>query len=558
MGEKSSETRPLFAHLFSATLFYWASLPPVGAWPLAFVVPVFWCVLIRHPLSLKFRYVYTAAFVFWMASIWWIACPHPLTTIGLIALAAYLSVYLPMFLAASRVAVHRFRIPVIVAAPLCWVGCEFLRNHVLGGFSFCSLEHALYLKPKFLQLASIGGGYLVAAMIVAVGTGIGTLWPIAQEPGASAPGCVTSRWSIRGLTPPALGIVLLLVTAFYGSVRFAESNGLPTIRIAALQGNIPVTLLPTPDYVDKVFEQFRDLTFQAVAEKPAIIVWPETVCPINNFEFRSGAKPEDFGWTDEEIAENQAQFGRMAQAFDVPLLVGLSTLIFDDKRAPHPNPLPEGEGAIRQPKRLNSALYVGTKKIGPRYDKVRLVMFGEYIPFSSLLPDNFFLKTLCVEATSGREPVAIPVGDSWAAVNICFESSIPHWIREQVLTLKRQGTPPGLLINMSNDGWFWFSQQIDQHLATHVLRAIENGLPCITATNGGFSAIIDERGAIQKIGNRCEAEAVIGDVKPGYPDTPYQRIGDWPPFACSLLVFLLLTFSRRQSRAGNSDSPPVP
>ncbi len=556
-------TRPLLALLLLATFFYWASLPPVNVWFLAFVVPVIWSVLIRKSESLKFRYVYGVTFVFWLASIWWIACPHPLTTFGLLALAGYLSIYWPLFFAASRIAVHRFGVPVVLAAPICWVGCEFLRNHLLGGFSFCSLEHALYLKPKLLQIADLGGGYLVGAMIVAVGTGIGSLWPVrtsAQEPGVSAPGCAASpkKFNPPGAaastpTPPALGawasaafgIAVLLTTAVYGAVRFSDSevDKRPSIRVAALQGNIPVVFKLPPEYFDQVFEQFRDLTFQAAAEekKPALIIWPETVCPLNNFEFRNGAKPEDIDLTEEQIAENQAQFGRMARTTGVPLLIGLSTLIFDGKP---------------RPKRLNSAMYAeadrfGKETIGPRYDKVRLVMFGEYIPLSSFLPDDFFLKTICVEATPGKEPVAIPLdgmtpkSKDWAAVNICFESTIPHWIREQVLTLKRQGKAPRLLINISNDGWFWFSQQIDQHLATHVFRAIENRLPYVTATNGGFSAIIDDRGRILQIGKRGAAEAVVGDVKLSGIEPLYHRIGDWPPFVCSLLVLILLVLRHR-------------
>ncbi len=90
---------------------------------------------------------------------------------------------------------------------------------------------------------------------------------------------------------------------------------------------------------------------------------------------------------------------------------------------------------------------------------------------------------------------------------------------------------------MSNDGWFRFSQQIDQHLATHVFRAVESRRPYVSATNGGFAAIIDRNGRIQKIGKRREAEAVVGEiVVPSGKLSTYDTIGDWPALFCLIAV----------------------
>ncbi len=535
--------RPRLAILLWIPLAYWAALPPVGLWGLAFAVPIFWSILIRQPNGvdgsppLKIRYIYMAAFVFWLLSIWWIACPHPLTTLGLIALAAYLSIYWPLFYATSRVAVHRWRIPVIVALPICWAGCEFLRNHLLGGFSFCSLEHALFRQTKFLQIADIGGQYLVGMMLMAVGGGIGALWPVRDfrnDPEDNVPD--VRRPTVSAFVQSVLALLILLATANYGIDLHIE-KGQGDLRIAALQGNIPVALPITAEFETDVFHQYLRLAGDAVAEarkkgEPLdLIVWPETVCPIKIFEFRNGGKPEDIDSTEEDVAANHANLDMLARQAGVPMLLGLSKYVFEGK------PMPRY--------RLNSALYVDPSRdeTGPRYDKVHLVMFGEYIPFSSYLSDDFFLKTICVEATPGDGPVAIPLGTGGkyhAAVNICFESTIPHLIRDQVLALQRQGTPANLLINISNDGWFRFSRQIDQHLATHVFRAIENRLPSVTATNGGFSAIIDCNGNIRKIGDRRAAQAVVGNVRIE-PHAPlYHKIGDQPYFCCAVILFVLL------------------
>jgi len=186
-------------------------------------------------------------------------------------------------------------------------------------------------------------------------------------------------------------------------------------------------------------------------------------------------------------------------------------------------------------------------------------MFGEYIPFADFLPEDFFLRTLSPEAHPGNKPVAFPIMNRsavgqgsekretvMASINICFESTIAPLVRRNVLTLREQGHDPRILINMSNVGWFWFSQQIEQHLATHVFRAVENGMWYVTATNGGFSAIISPTGRIEYIGTRGAAEAVSGTVlvnlQKEHSLTLYQKYGDGYALLFGLITLALAGF----------------
>jgi apolipoprotein N-acyltransferase len=400
------------------------------------------------------------------------------------------------------------------------------------------LEHALYRLPVLIQIADIGGGYFVGGMIMLVGT-------IAAK---------SLNGSALKLSVCVLSVAFILFAVIYygvsGAVDLRSAKG-SKFCIAALQGNIPVRLDGGQEQAEKTFQQFIDLTRQAVrttqqnSQPLDLVIFPETVCPIPALVFEGSVQPADLGLTDSEAADWNKQLQGFVRELQTPVLFGLSAYIFED------NP---------EPKRLNSALFIDPKtdRTDCRYDKTQLVMFGEYIPFSEYLPANFFLKTLCQEAGRGRASVAMPLADSVdVSVNICFESTIPHFIRNQILTLKKQGRNPAILINISNDGWFHFSQQIDQHLATHVFRAVENRRPYITATNGGFSAIIDNRGVIQKIGKRKEAEAVIGLVSVVADKTPiYHRLGDWPAFVCMvfLLLFSLLPLNKRKEQKNVLDA----
>ena len=151
-----------------------------------------------------------------------------------------------------------------------------------------------------------------------------------------------------------------------------------------------------------------------------------------------------------------------------------------------------------------------------RYDKIHLVLFGEYIPFLKYLPDSWEIKAVCAENVlgRGRGPTAFRVSPRESAArfilapNICFESSIPHMIKAQIREYKAADADPDVLVNISHDGWFRCGKETDMHLATHVFRAIENRRSVISATHGGFSAWVDPAGRIRVKGKRGATEVV--------------------------------------------------
>ena len=204
------------------------------------------------------------------------------------------------------------------------------------------------------------------------------------------------------------------------------------------------------------------------------------------------------------------------------------------------------------------------------YGKRRLVICGEYIPGADLLPDWFPLKAVCADFSleRGAGPVVFPVvrrvrgtqngdigenggvGESVKvgaiggnekngangektqnrgnkvkgqvgqvepllfAPHICFESSIPHYVKEQVRELTAAGAEPDVLVCLSNDGWFRNGSQTDGHLATQVFRAVENRKPVVAATHGGFSAHVDQAGRVRSRGARGGTEVVAAEVLP--------------------------------------------
>ncbi len=560
------KTSPARGRFFDRTLglallavgLYGLALPPVGFWPLVFLPPLIWARLIRSdtfPTS-RFRYrkLYFSGLLFWLVNTFWVCFPHPLTSLGWIALSGYLACYLPLFVGVSRRLVSRFNLPAFLVAPVVWVGCEWFRKHLFGGMSLGGLEHTFFRQPELIQLADLGGEYTVGMWVVLLGCCCEqAIWPGPRQ----APSGRRPRFGSRRVAV-LLGILALAANLLYGQFRLREqgtTSDADPIRIAVLQGNYPVMLDPPEDWWEKTFEQYVDLSEQAVEatkneDKPLdLIVWPETVFPYPLFEFEAGfesdARPRVF--LDQQTREFREKPLEWAKKWDTPLLLGLPTYHYEakDRDSEEPSPLRFNSAVLADPK---------TDTLSSCYNKVHLVMFGEYVPFAEYLPDSFPLKTLCQTAARGSGFVAMPIPGRWKteqgnrspiyiATNICFEGFVPQLIRRQVRELAKEGKEPDILVNLSNVGWFYFTSEIDLQFAAQVFRAVEHRKPYLTAANAGFSGSIDSNGRILKQGKRREATFLIADVRLDTRKTMYTRFGDWLTNGCLLLVAVLFVFS---------------
>ena len=113
---------------------------------------------------------------------------------------------------------------------------------------------------------------------------------------------------------------------------------------------------------------------------------------------------------------------------------------------------------------------------------------------------------------------------------------------------------PDILINVTNDGWFWGSGILDLHLACAVFRAVENRRPMLVAANTGLSAHIDANGTVLARGPRQAEQVILAEVHPGWRASWYQRVGDVPAGLCLAFgVFVAIVgLARRplRSKAG--------
>jgi len=166
-------------------------------------------------------------------------------------------------------------------------------------------------------------------------------------------------------------------------------------------------------------------------------------------------------------------------------------------------------------------------------------MFGEYVPFVKQLPWLARLSPIGAGIDRGQTLPAFEVSGARLAANICYESAIPHVIRGQVEQLREAGQEPDILVNLTNDGWFWGSSELDLHLTCGVFRAVECRKPFLIAANTGFSAWIDSDGRIVERGPRRAEGVILARPRLDERTSLYTRWGDWASGGCMLFTGLL-------------------
>jgi apolipoprotein N-acyltransferase len=199
-------------------------------------------------------------------------------------------------------------------------------------------------------------------------------------------------------------------------------------------------------------------------------------------------------------------------------------------------------GALRQErneetgerKAYNSLLVLGPDSgLTTLYDKVHLVPFGEYLPFQAAL-EAIGLQSLTRQRggfARGQTPkplLEIP-GLPKVAPLICYEAIFPGEVTGT-------GPRPGLIVIVTNDGWFGDSIGPPQHFHQARVRAVEQGLTVIRSANNGISAVIDPEGRILAL-LHLDARGSIDSLVPSARPAPmYARFGEMI-FALNLLAF---------------------
>jgi apolipoprotein N-acyltransferase len=431
-----------------------------------------------------FRRGFAAGVVYFAGTLYWVVPVMdsygdlPLTVAVLVGalLIVWLSLYPALFALIVAAAVRRFGIGGLWVAPAVWVTGEWLRSWVLSGFGWAFLGSSQATVLPVVQLASVVGVYGLSAYVALVSTAVSVV-------------------ALGGRRIVPIGVAILFVgVAAAGVIRVQRgallTEGTP-IRVGLLQGNIEQAQKEDSAFRGMIIDRYMNLSREALAAGASLVVWPEASTPFYFDLEESWAAP----------------IRQLAADRRTPFLIGTDEL---------------ERGATREEDRYyNSAVLVGADgRSHGVYRKMRLVPYGEYVPFKKVL---FFVGPLVQAVSSfshGTEPVVFDAGGRRISVSICYESIFP-WLSRAFVQRGSQ-----LLATITNDAWFGRSSAAYQHFEQGAIRAVEEGRYIVRAANTGISGAVDPYGRVMAATGLFETAVVPVDVRLLDHRTIYSRLGD--------------------------------
>jgi len=308
--------------------------------------------------------------------------------------------------------------------------------------------------------------------------------------------------------------VALIAGAWMAAYWFwpARHFATPSIRVAAVQGNVKQSIKWEPTTVRLSIHRYLALTARLASLHPKLVVLPETVIA-------------------EVLNADPAlvvRLSALARSLHTRLIVGSL----------------ESAGTTQY-----NALYTFDPqgRLQSIYRKRQLVPFAEDFPgrrWLRRLPNADLISTF----GAGTQDTVISAGGTSFAPLICWESAFADLVHAQV----SRGAQ--VLVIATDDAWFGETSGTFQHAQIAQMRAIENGMWALQSASTGISGVIAPDGTwIQYTPLDREALLVANVGAP--PGSIFARIGPAPVVAGFGLFYagvMLWGSLRRKRRNGDA------
>ncbi|HEX5413988.1 MAG TPA: apolipoprotein N-acyltransferase [Terriglobia bacterium] len=374
----------------------------------------------------------------------------------------------------------------LLLSPFLWVALELARTYLVTGFPWNLLGYAV--RPEGLeQVASVTAVYGLS--FLAVGTGALVAWTV-LEPKRLEHSMILAVW---------------VAALFVGNWLLAPPPPTTEPNLALLvQPNIPLGAAAMDAWVPWTnpapLERLVSDSVEAAHggggtnEVPPLIVWPETSAP-----FLYGRDPVFRGAVQ--------SLAKQARAY---VISGTVTFL--------------GQGSSRP---QNSAVLLGPDgDLLLQYAKIHLVPFGEYVPWWAFPGKVGKITAEVGDFVPGKSVEVARTPEGAIGIFICYEAIFPRLVRQ----FAAKGA--GVLVNISDDGWYGDSSAPFQHFEMARFRAIENGRFVLRGTNDGITAIIDPYGRVRKEIPRKQFGILTGHFRYLSKKTFYTGYGDVFAWLC--------------------------
>jgi apolipoprotein N-acyltransferase len=405
---------------------------------------------------------------------------------------------LAVYSALTALAAHRFRhLPIhayCLAFALLWTIAEILRSLLFSGFPWNLLGYSWAATDISIQAGSIGGVWWLSLLTVIFAS--------------------TPLWiHARATRATALAVIAFAGLLTYGYLRLDANPTayVPDVKLRLVQPNIPQTLKWDKSAEANNIQRHITMSLSKGYEDITHLIWAESAM---TFRLEEGGF-----WTQE--------LGRIAPAKGA-LITG--TVRVQPSTAPNTPPA------------LFNSLNVITPdgEIASVYDKRKLVPFGEYIPFRSILPlDKITQGGIDFSTGTSAEPLHVR-GAPDMRPQICYEAIFP-WLSD--------GAHPHWILNITNDAWFGISTAPYQHFQMTRMRGVEQGVALIRSAGGGISGAVDAYGRVLAT-LPLNTEGVLDTPLPqpaAFP-TLYSQYGNGIVGLTMVLIIVYLRWSQKCCR----------
>lgn len=455
-----------------------ASVPPWGWWPLAFLGIAMWDRLLRNakPRARIVRSIVFAAAWFTPSMLWMVDLTAPGYLIAIVVFSLYVGIAGLAVPGRSSSAWVRW-----LALPAAFTLAEAARcTFPFGGVPLATTAMGQASAPLG-QIARVLCAVGVTFAVAVIGVALSAAWERRHVVAAAALAGVIALWLAAIVAP--------------------SGSDIRTINAAVVQGGGPQGTRATETDPRDVFD--RHIEASSLITTPVdLVVWPENVVAVD---------------APIASARENAELSALAKDLNTTLVAGVTEDLDSSSFA------------------NASIVYLPDGSTGERYDKVRRVPFGEYVPLRWLIESVAGTNTGIPvrEARAGTEPAIVrtPAGD--LAIAISWEIFFTNRGRDGVLHGGQ------ILLNPTNGSSYWLTQVQTQQVASSQLRAIETGRWVLQAAPTGFSAIVNPSGDVLERTSISEQAVLQQDVMLRSGDTIATVIGPMPVIWFSAILLAL-------------------
>lgn len=351
----------------------------------------------------------------------------------------------------------------LLLVPVFWVVLELLRELTSFSLPWAFLAYTQYSFLPLLQFASVFGYYGIGLLLLFFNALV-TL-------------CLKKRVFLK--TAFILFTAVFMLIYLWGVFRLSTTKLTPLGRVGFIQGNISQSAKWKLKNRIKTLEKYIFFTKLLSADKPSVIIWPETAAPFY-LEYERDHK--------ERIAS-------LTKEFDVAVAAGA------------PSVQVYKIGNRYEERYFNTVFLFKNGRISGRYDKIHLVPFGEYVPFLKGFVEK--AVTGIGDFSPGSNFTVFHVKNMKFSTPICFEELY------SLLVKKFVANGAQFLAFVTNDAWYGYSNMPYLHNIAGAFRAAEYGVSVIRAANTGVSAFFDPLGR-----NLYVSDVFVEDAKNFIVDKP--------------------------------------